>query len=41
MVLIFTGFLLRSFGKGKEEGLGNEYPPKAAISFLPSGINYP
>jgi uncharacterized membrane protein len=24
MVLIFSGFLLRSFGKGKEEGLGNE-----------------
>ena len=24
MVLIFGGFLLRSFGKGKEEGLGNE-----------------
>jgi sulfite exporter TauE/SafE len=24
MVLIFSGFVLRSFGKGKEEGLGNE-----------------
>jgi uncharacterized membrane protein len=24
MVLIFSGFLLRSFGKGKEERLGNE-----------------
>jgi sulfite exporter TauE/SafE len=24
MVLIFSGFLLRSFGKGREEGLGNE-----------------
>jgi sulfite exporter TauE/SafE len=24
MVLIFSGFLLRSFGKGKEEGFGNE-----------------
>ena len=24
MVLIFSGFILRSFGKGKEEGLGNE-----------------
>jgi sulfite exporter TauE/SafE len=24
MVLIFSGFLLRSFGKGKEEGLANE-----------------
>ena len=23
-VLIFSGFLLRSFGKGKEEGFGNE-----------------
>jgi uncharacterized membrane protein len=24
MVLIFSGFLLRSFGKGKEEEFGNE-----------------
>jgi uncharacterized membrane protein len=24
MVLIFSGFLLRSFGKRKEEGFGNE-----------------
>jgi len=24
MVLIFSGFLLRSFGKGKVEGFGNE-----------------
>ena len=24
MVLIFSGFLLRSFGRGKEEGFGNE-----------------
>jgi sulfite exporter TauE/SafE len=24
MVLIFSGFLLRSFGKGKEEAFGNE-----------------
>jgi sulfite exporter TauE/SafE len=24
MVLIFSGFLLRSFGKGKEEGFRNE-----------------
>jgi sulfite exporter TauE/SafE len=24
MVLIFSGFLLRSFGKGTEEGFGNE-----------------
>jgi sulfite exporter TauE/SafE len=24
MILIFSGFLLRSFGKGKEEGFGNE-----------------
>jgi hypothetical protein len=23
-VFIFSGFLLRSFGKGKEEGFGNE-----------------
>jgi hypothetical protein len=23
-VLIFSGFFLRSFGKGKEEGFGNE-----------------
>jgi uncharacterized membrane protein len=23
-VLIFSGFLMRSFGKGKEEGFGNE-----------------
>ena len=23
MLLIFSGFFLRSFGKGKEEGLGN------------------